>query len=214
MRLSRQSGLAALGLLLMFGAVFGGGGAFGERFLGLPALVSHDLFWWSMFFAVLLYVGVVERRPLSSIGLKRPSWKTLAFGIGGAFVLFEFMPVVFYASQLLHLPLQQNSGTAKVLASAPYWHRLLIVLRASLAEEVVFRGFAMERIEELTGSRIAGFLLPLAVFIAAHAAGWGWLVLLGVGVAGTVLGLLYLWRRDLGANMIAHFIIDGVQLLA
>jgi membrane protease YdiL (CAAX protease family) len=33
------------------------------------------------------------------------------------------------------------------------------------------------------------------------------------GAAGLVLTILYLWRRDLGTNMVAHFLVDGSQLL-
>jgi membrane protease YdiL (CAAX protease family) len=37
--------------------------------------------------------------------------------------------------------------------------------------------------------------------------------LLLVAPAGLVLALLYLWRRDIGCNMLAHFITDGIGLL-
>jgi membrane protease YdiL (CAAX protease family) len=56
-------------------------------------------------------------------------------------------------------------------------------------------------------------LISLAVFTVAHLAYWGWMPLIGVSVAGLVLTVLYLWRRDLAANMIAHFVIDAAPLL-
>jgi membrane protease YdiL (CAAX protease family) len=36
--------------------------------------------------------------------------------------------------------------------------------------------------------------------------------LIGVAVAGLVLTILYLWQRDLVANIIAHFLVDVVSV--
>lgn len=210
---SSQKLLGAAGLGLILIAVFGGGPTLGQNLLGLSLLASKNLFWWAMFGLVPFYVLVIERRPLSSVGLMRPTWKTLAFGVGGAVALFAAIPLVLLINQAFHLPSQRGSAADLAIRATPFWFRLQLVLRAALAEEIVFRGFAMERVRELTGSRALGLLLPLAVFVVAHAGSWGWSALVGVGVAGLVLSLLYLWRRDLGANMIAHFVIDGLQLL-
>ena len=56
-------------------------------------------------------------------------------------------------------------------------------------------------------------LVTCALFTLAHLTGWGWEQTLIAGAAGIVLTLLYLWRRDLIANMIAHWITDAVPFL-
>ena len=82
-----------------------------------------------------------------------------------------------------------------------------------IVEELVFRGYAIERTEALTGSRIAGFVVSVVTFSLAHLAYWGWGALITVTAVGAVLTLFYQWRRDLPANMLAHFAVDGIQLL-
>ena len=37
--------------------------------------------------------------------------------------------------------------------------------------------------------------------------------LIAVGGGGFVFALLYIWRKDLPSNMIAHFLADAVGLL-
>src|SRR5882724_8504353 len=74
----------------------------------LPAVAEFDplhvreWFWWALLALVLLYVTIVERRPLASIGLKRPTWKTFVFGLVaglvaafgiGAIYYFVFLPL-------------------------------------------------------------------------------------------------------------------------
>jgi uncharacterized protein len=41
---------------------------------------------------------------------------------------------------------------------------------------------------------------------------WGWGHLLIAGFGGLTLTLLYVWRRNLWANIIAHFIADAALL--
>jgi membrane protease YdiL (CAAX protease family) len=86
-------------------------------------------------------------------------------------------------------------------------------VRAAVAEEVLFRGYAMERIEELTGSRAVATILSLAVFTLDHVSSWGWSHELVVAVGGLAFSLLYLWRRNLWVNIIAHFIVDAASVL-
>src|SRR5262249_21669403 len=51
---------------------------------GLPAQMIREFTFWAMAALLLVYVRNIERRPLSSIGLKAPRWSTLALGVAGA----------------------------------------------------------------------------------------------------------------------------------
>jgi uncharacterized protein len=79
--------------------------------------------------------------------------------------------------------------------------------------EVLFRGYAVERLEELTGNLNLAAISSCAVFAFAHVGPWGWAHLLIAGFGGGVLTALYLWRRNLWVNIIAHFIVDGAVVL-
>jgi uncharacterized protein len=51
------------------------------------------------------------------------------------------------------------------------------------------------------------------VFTVEHIATWGWSHVLIAGFGGLLLTLLYVWRRNLWINIIAHFVVDGVSVL-
>jgi len=179
---------------------------------GSDPLMGREPFWWGLFAIVLLYILVVERKSLASIGLHRPNWKTFSVGVGAAAVIGGFVGlVVTFGFPLLHL--HQNADAIKKLTDMPYWFRFAIVVRAAVMEETLFRGYGIERLQELTGSRFIAGALTLAAFTIAHLSYWGWAQVLIAASAGLVLTLLYLWRRDLGTNMVAHFVVDGVSLL-
>jgi membrane protease YdiL (CAAX protease family) len=209
----RQRIVILIGLALTLGLVVFRANEFGQRYLGMSALASRDLFWWPLLAATLLYMLTIERRPLASIGLHLPTWKTIALGVGAAvLVLAAVVPLTGLAMSYLHLSEKDGSAAAQQIVHTPWWYRILLVARAALAEEVVFRGYAIERITELTGSRTLAAIVSLAAFTVAHLAFWGWTPLIGVAVAGLVLTILYLWQRDLVANIIAHFLVDVVSV--
>jgi membrane protease YdiL (CAAX protease family) len=87
------------------------------------------------------------------------------------------------------------------------------VLRAAVFEEICYRGYPIERLSELIGSKWLAGILAVLVFTLAHAGYWGWDQLIIPAFGGIVLTVLYLWRRDLGSNMIAHFVADGAGFL-
>jgi membrane protease YdiL (CAAX protease family) len=182
------------------------------RIPGLDPVLGREAFFWALAVVVVLYVLIVERRPLSSIGWNEISWRTFAIGAAGAGAVMAFAgAVVVFGLPLLHL--QQNSEALKQLAALPYGLRFAIVLRAGIVEEFLFRGYGIERLRELTGNKYVAGAITLAVFSLAHLSHWGLAQIVVAGAAGLVLTILYLWRRDLGTNMVAHFLVDGSQLL-
>jgi len=93
-------------------------------------------------------------------------------------------------------------------ASLPKWLDWSGLLANGIAEEVGFRGYAIERIEELTGSTQLGASVPFIVNVLVHAPVWGFH---GMLIKAPILLLfvsLYLWRRNLPACALAHVLID------
>jgi membrane protease YdiL (CAAX protease family) len=74
-------------------------------------------------------------------------------------------------------------------------------------------GIPIERLEELTGSRLIAGVISWAAFTFVHLAAWGWPQLIVAGFGGVMLTVLYLWRRNLYSNIIAHWIADGAGFL-
>ena len=174
-------------------------------------LVGREVLWWVLVAIVLIYIVFVERLPLSSIGFKRPSWGTL-WGIPAGILLVIGVPIIYFVVfPMLHL--HMNSAEMAKLTSMPFWYRLLLVTRAAVCEEILFRGYPIPRTEELTGSTWIAAVVSWVAFTAAHLGSWGWAQLIVAGYGGVILTALYLWRRDLVCNMMAHFIADGAGFL-
>lgn len=84
--------------------------------------------------------------------------------------------------------------------------------RSRARREVHFyRGYGIERLEELTRSRGLAGTISCVLFALANVPSWGWAPIIFAGFAGIVLSLLYLWRRNLWVN--THFVVDGVGTL-
>jgi membrane protease YdiL (CAAX protease family) len=101
-----------------------------------------------------------------------------------------------------------SSGAA--LAKLPVWLVTLIVVRAGVLEELFYRGYAIERLEALGLNRFWAGTIPLVIFSVGHWTG-GWANMVIALVLGAALTLFYLWRRDLVANIIGHFLVDFIS---
>jgi membrane protease YdiL (CAAX protease family) len=177
----------------------------------LSAQALRELVFWLMTALLLAYVVVGERRPLRSIGLLKPDWKSLAWGVVGAAVMVTGLAFIYLVIlPALGQPAAEKIGEVKAL---PLWFLIGLVTRAAVFEELYYRGFAIERIAELSGRRWLAALVSLALFTFAHLDYWGWTHLIVAGYGGLVLTALYLLRRDLASNMLAHWLTDGVGFL-
>jgi membrane protease YdiL (CAAX protease family) len=201
--------LATILLLVLIDLPFGGWIAPGH---GLASLVAREGVYWAITVLLLIFVVTAERRPLSSIGLRVPTWKTFVVGLGAGLLMTAIIAVIYLVIYpLAHVPVDIGKGTPT--AALPYWLNVAIVCRAAVFEEVFYRGFAIERLAELTGSRYLAAAISLVAFTLAHLSAWGWMHLLVAGAGGVVLTVLYLLRRDLACNMLAHFVTDGIGFL-
>ena len=202
----------ALGVLLALGFFSLPVGTWIHDEAGLANRLAFELIVWAWVSGILLYVVRVERRPLSSIGFRAVSVKDgiIAF-LAGILILTGLALMLFVVFPALHW--SENSQVAS-LSALPYWLNVLIVVRAAVSEEILFRGYPMERLEELTGSRAVAGMVTCTVFTLDHISFWGWHHIFIAGLAGALLTILYLWRRNIWVNMIAHFIVDASAFLA
>jgi len=154
-------------------------------------------------FAAMGYVGQRQREPLREMGLAiRAGWRR-EFAIGAAIgwtgvtvcalmiAVFGGMVVVFYIGwrQFALIPLD-----------------LAILLIASLAEEVAFRGYPFQRLIEATNPFIATLLLS-ALFALVHSSnpGASTASTLLTMFAGWLFSIAYLRTRALWVGWGAHF---------
>jgi membrane protease YdiL (CAAX protease family) len=154
---------------------------------------------------------MAERRPLSSIGFRAPGIMDLVlglvFGIGAVLGIGVIFAIILPA---LHLSVAQKITS---LFQMPFWFRVLLVTRAAFVEEIAFRGYGFERLSELTRNKWFAALATCALFTLAHYSGGGWGQVIIAAWGGVVLTALYLWRRNLWANILCHWVTDGVGFL-
>lgn len=155
---------------------------------------------WIVVVGLLIHVVVVERRHLGSIGMTKPARKDLSWAL-------VFWAVSVVASGVVHtwFPPPSTNGLEVILA-LPVPVIVLIVLTTSITEEVFYRGYAIERLRELSGSLAFAVVVSLILFLIPHIAFFGphWLVSQGLGVV--LLYVLYVWRRNLYACMVMHLL--------
>ena len=89
---------------------------------------------------------------------------------------------------------------------------IVVVFSAGVVEELFYRGYAIERLQRMGLNRYLAGGLPLLVLGLAHGAN-GWANIVLALSLGFVLTAVYLWRRDLLANMIGHFLIDFASIV-
>jgi len=97
-----------------------------------------------------------------------------------------------------------------MVIAMPIWLQLFVALSAGFTEETLFRGYAIERMTELTRNRWLGALIPVFVFGAVHAPFWGIGHAVVAGATGLWLTLIYLRTRNLWTVIIAHALLDGI----
>lgn len=207
--------LAVIGVLLTLGFPALPVSEWENEFANVGHLVGYEIIWWAVVAFVLLYVLLAEGRPLRSIGIRAPGVRDILLGISAGVVILAGLAAIYYVLfPLLHVSESREHQQMNQLITTPLWWRFISVVRAAVAEEVLFRGYALERLEELTGSVKIAATVSCAIFALEHVGQYGWTHLLLAGFAGAVLTGLYVWRRNLSGTMIAHFIVDGVALLS
>jgi uncharacterized protein len=182
------------------------------QFLGEPsplaATLINECAVWSVVFVILGIVLFWERHPLKSIGLGLPTWDAILLGALCVAPLLLLSMTTGGILRAIGTSAQDNGQTVMIL-TLPLWLQLFVAVTAGFTEEILFRGFAVERVTLLSGSRWFGAVVPSLLFGTMHAPFWGLPHAVIAGATGFWLTLIYLWRRNLWVNIAAHVLLDG-----
>jgi membrane protease YdiL (CAAX protease family) len=169
--------------------------------------IWKESFIWVCVVALLLIMRRGEHSSLRSVNLgTTPLRSSLLWG--GILALLCVL-VGGVVAGLTHF---RGGAMGEALARFPLWLVILIVLRAGVVEELFYRGYAIERLQSLGLNRYWAGTIPLLIFGFAHGTN-GWANVILALALGAVLTIVYLWRRDLAANIIGHFLVDFVSVV-
>lgn len=181
--------------------------------IAVQAVLFNEAFMWGLTLIVLAILLFWERRPFASIGLVRPT--AMAFQTGAA-VTVPLLILAAIAGAVVQAfgPKIETDTQEALVQGLPLWVQLFAAISAGFTEEVLFRGYSIERVTELTGRRWLGAAVPVIVFGAVHMPFWGAGHAIVAGLTGLWLTLIYLWRRNLWINVTAHALIDTLAFIA
>jgi membrane protease YdiL (CAAX protease family) len=203
-------GPSLVGLLLLALGPQGTAEVEAELVPSLVTLVFSQILSWGPIL-VIGYLLARSREGWPGIGLTRFRPGDLGMGL--------LLWVASYVLVIVLAVLFQYFGQREVdflPEGLPLWFRVvqavLFAVTAGVTEEIVVRGYAQTRLEQLRAPTAVILLLPTLLWAVFH-------VYQGLGVAMTIagLGLLYAWyfqrTRRLWPIVLAHILFDMTQLV-
>lgn len=201
--------------------------------VGIAVLLANEFFWRDVYLphrpsvtevwialggewlALLLLLGLwlphVEHQGPGSIGVTGFRWSYVWMGAGAYVVTFAVLAGV----QYLQLAAGQETIRAlqPTLATYPWPVLIALFITGTALEEVVYRGYLIERLIFLTGSRWLAGLVSWAAFTLVHLRFFGFGATVDVAVLSAALVILYMRTRSLWPAMVFHGINDAFGFL-
>jgi membrane protease YdiL (CAAX protease family) len=178
----------------------------------IPLTAQTVLFREAILFAwAALLLFIIRRKEClgwDSMGLQRPPLGNTAIWVVVTFVsVLVALAIAFALIKLFHLPV--GSDDSQAWDALPKWVLLVVIIRAGFIEELFCRGYAIERLQSLTGSLVLATGIPLLIFAVAHYR-QGWAGIIIALLTGAVLTGVYVYKRNLWIIITVHFIGDFI----
>lgn len=169
-------------------------------------IIVGMLFMWLLAMSLIVITRHGENSTLSSLGLVWPARVMILQAIGIGILLMLAVPVLSILSSALFF---EEMSSLETVTQLPWWLILCGVITAGITEEILFRGYALERLDKLTENKLFSSVVALIFFVLVHIGGWNMAHVVGVVIPlGIVLILLYWWKRNAVMLMIIHVIVN------
>lgn len=186
--------------------------------LGLPSVVIllevtntdlNTIYTMGIHWAVALIVlGIAVRGEglsLTQLGFRRPSLIDLGYIIVTSVAILLVYSVTPPLIEALGLPVRENGGL--VSSSTGFGVAIAYATTIGIVEEVLYRGYPIERLLMYTDSSLVAGGTTWIVFTAAHAMSWPLGNLLQTSLVAAILTVVYLRRRTLAPVVGAHVLV-------
>jgi membrane protease YdiL (CAAX protease family) len=164
-------------------------------------LLAFLLGWWLLTGRpnLLEFLNVRHEKPVevAAIGL--------SVGVAGWVITIIFaivISLILRATGVLEEPAEPPAAIVW-MAALPIWKKAVIVFTAMTVEEMFFRSFLQKRI---------GLIASTILFALAHFSYGNPLLLIGVFVISTIIGLAFYRTKNVLPGVIAHGVFDAIQL--
>jgi membrane protease YdiL (CAAX protease family) len=176
-----------------------------------PSLWSILILGLPMIFLVLI-LKYGEKVTFNSLGILILNSKTIELSLLLVVIMFVVAFLFGNLMRILNI-MPGNEPMYNQMKLLPLWGKVMMVIWAGFSEEFYFRGYAITRLEELTGNKTIAAIFPLIIFGIGHGADKSLYHVLFATLIGVVFTISYVKTKNLLANMIAHFIFDFVVLV-
>lgn len=156
----------------------------------------------------LIVIGIAvrgEKLSLADLGFRRPSIIDIGYILVtsvGILLVYTVTPPLIEA---LGLPVGESDGL--VGSSAGIGTALAYAVTIGIVEEILYRGYPIERLFAYTDSALVAGGGTWIIFTAIHALNWPLGSLLQTALVSAVLTVVYLRRRTLFPVMGAHVLV-------
>jgi len=181
----------------------------GQVTLALVLAMGLELLAAASVLAITLYW---EHSPLTSVGIISITRKDILWGfIGFAVGILTFAVT---SPMVAALGLSTTASGITVLGTVPIIERVAIVLTAGITEEIIFRGYFIERLSDFSNRLWVGAVISYFAFVIPHVSIWGIGGTIQIGAWALVVTALYVKRRRLSSCILMHILNDGFAFLA
>jgi membrane protease YdiL (CAAX protease family) len=157
---------------------------------------------------VVAVVLLWEKQPLSTLGIHSQTPRSIIIALSASIVIAVGGTLISLGLfKLFNQPMPTLNSER--ITGFPLWLGLWIVISSSIAEEVLYRGFVLERLGQVTGSIWMGGLITLIWFTLLHLPLGLTYTLMIVLPSSIMITLLYIWRRDLITTIIVHLVFNA-----
>jgi membrane protease YdiL (CAAX protease family) len=164
---------------------------------------------WGVAAGVLAIVLGWEGRSLASVGARSPDWWD-ALWVPATFAIA--LSAFLFGDPLVEaLGLRMEEGA--LLEGKSVTLALVSAVTAGITEEILFRGYPIERFVEAGFNVYGAGAVTWLLFTLGHLPGYPAGNVLLIAIAGAVFTAVYVWRRTLTAVVGAHILLDVTGVL-
>jgi membrane protease YdiL (CAAX protease family) len=183
-----------------------------KRFSLNSLSVSGRLFLWLLAVVALMIAAYGGGAWLLHIGVKPFRWSDLLSTAVAIIAMLAGAIILQVLITKLGFKDKKASELQQKIFRLSVPHRFFIVVTAAVAEEVLYRGYAIGVGQEILGSLTIAFIVSLVVFVAAHFT-HGAKALASILWISLVMSLLFVVTGNLFACILAHFVVDALGTL-